>query len=92
MLEKKIDEQHSSNLSIPAWCRQNEINIHVFRYWQKKLDHVSSLSRSAFAEINSTNDEAFTGVIMEYQGISIHVHPHFDSLTLKRCLGVLKQC
>lgn len=33
----RINEQRSSGLSVPLWCRQNEIAVYNFRYWQNKL-------------------------------------------------------
>ena len=87
----KIDEQRNSNLSIAAWCRQNGGNVHVFYYWQKKFYPKSPLSRSVFTEI-IPKDEPSSGIVLEYQGISIHIHRHFDQLVLKKCLEVLKEC
>jgi hypothetical protein len=92
--QHNILNQHDSGLSIAAWCRLNKIAVHKFYYWQKKLLPKSSLEGLAFAEL--INEErgkvSDSGIVLEYQGISIHLSHHFVSSALKRCLEVLKGC
>ena len=90
--KNNILNQRSSGLSIAAWCHQNEVHNHVFYYWKSKLFPNPPLSRSVFTEIEEKNDKSNSGIVLTYQGFSIHLDQHFDSSTLKRCLEVLKQC
>jgi hypothetical protein len=87
--KENILNQRQSNLSIVAWCQQSGIAVHTFYYWQGKLFPKSTLSQAAFIEAVENNN---TEIILEYQGFKIHIPEHFNSLTLKSCLEVLKQC
>ena len=88
--KEKILAQRKSGLSVPSWCRQNGLAAYNFRYWQKKFFPDAHLNRSSFTEIQLESQE--TGIFLEYQGVKIHLSKHFDSVTLKRCLGLLKAC
>ena len=87
----RVNEQRSSGLSVPLWCRQNKIPVYNFRYWQNKLFPKPPIDCSAFTEI-SIKSTAKTEIILAYQGFNVHLSQHFDSSTLKRCLEVLKKC
>lgn len=88
----KILEQRKSGLSAASWCRQKNVVITAFYYWQRKLFPKSDLDRSAFSELLDRNKHTElnrTGITLEHQGIHIHLEKHFDSSTLKQCLEVL---
>jgi hypothetical protein len=85
----RINEQRSSSLSISLWCRQNEILVHNFFYWQSKL-FPKTIDHSTFTEISE--ESKATEIIIEYKGFNIHLNQHFDPDTLKRCLEVFKKC
>jgi hypothetical protein len=93
--KETILTQRESGLSIMPWCRQNNISVHTFRYWQDKFFPQSPINRSAFKEISDSqkNGAALSksGIYLEYQGVSIHIDRQFDPLTLKQCLKVLKE-
>ena len=91
--KKDIIDQANSGLPVASWCRQNRIAVHTFYYWQNKL-FPKDLDRSAFTEI--VNEEQLntpdSGVVLEYQGVKIHLSQNFEPPVLKRCLEVLKEC
>jgi len=91
-----IIAQKNSGISIAAWCRQNKIAVHVFYYWRRKLFPKPASTFSSFTEVPVENTVGFSkaehsGVKLEYQSVHIHLDKHFDSLTLKRCLSVMKE-
>ena len=93
--KERIISQKNSGISIAAWCRQNEIGDHLFYYWKRKLFPEQTITLSSFTELppekgNSCSKIERSGIKLEYQNVSIHLDKHFDSLTLKRCLTVLK--
>lgn len=89
--EENILKQRQSKLSIASWCRQNNLGAHVFYYWQSKLFAEPAIDRSSFLEaVEEKNDS--TGIVLEYQGIKLHIEEHFNSSVLKKCLEVLKAC
>lgn len=90
--KEHILKQRESGLSIVHWCRQNHFIVRAFYYWQQKL-FPKILDRSAFTEIsdeNNASSDKRAGVVIEYQGIFIHLDS-FDPSTLKQCLEVLKE-
>lgn len=93
--KETIHKQRESGLSIGAWCRQNNISTHTFRYWLDKIFPKTAIDRSAFKEISETQKTPFSrktaGVFLEYRGIDIHIDRGFDPLTLKQCLKALKE-
>jgi hypothetical protein len=84
----KFQKQKASGLSIKQWCRENQITTQAFYYWRVRLFPKQALNRSQFTEITDSKD---IGLSIEYKGIYIHLTKHFDSLTLKKCLAVLKE-
>ena len=85
--ERKIRLQQESGLSIERWCHENNLTTHLFHYWKKKI-FPPVILKTDFIEVNDTNN---TGVVIEYYGFRLIVDRHFDPLTLKRCLSLLKE-
>ena len=88
MWEQKIRLQQQSGLSIERWCRENQISPHTFHYWKDRLFPKTVLTHSSFIELS---DGKGTGIIIEHQGVRIHLDRHFEPETLKRCLAALKE-
>jgi len=91
---ENILKQRESGLSVAAWCSENNFNAHTFGYWQGKL-FPKKLDCSNFTEIkDKTNSEDFNlkraGIVLEYQGIYIHLDKKFDSSVLRQCLAVVR--
>jgi hypothetical protein len=92
---ESILRQRQSGLPITKWCRENNIEVHVFGYWQSKLFPKTS-EKYSFTEIHDRKDlpahlkEA--GISIQYNGMHIHLKRQFDPSTLKQCLKVLKEC
>jgi hypothetical protein len=85
--EDKIRQQEVSGKRVTQWCQENQIDRRRFYYWKSKF-FPKIIDRSCFTEL--TNGKS-TGIIIEYQGVRICLDKHFDSVTLKNCLTVLKR-
>jgi len=85
--KKQICRQQESGLSIERWCRENKIAPHLFHYWKARV-FPPVISKANFIEVK---DKSTTGVAIEYLGFRLLVDRHFDPLTLKRCLSLLKE-
>jgi hypothetical protein len=91
-----VDRWRMSGLNARLWCRQNRIIYTTFLGWRNRLqknDHPQesqTLPRSSFIEISETAPDS-SGVIMEFQGIQIHLSRGFDSSVLQSCLKTLKE-
>ena len=99
--KEKILKQRESGLSIGFWCRQNNIPVHTFRYWQSKLLPKLNFKRSAFKEISQQKTVAFklpifnpkkkAEITIEYQGAYIYIDREVDISALRQCLKALKE-
>lgn len=92
--KEHIQHQIDSGLSVNAWCLQNNIDTHKFRYWQKQLSPKPRLDRSSFEEISDRKKIVKpheVGLILECQGIYIHVSERFNPSTLRLCLKLIKE-
>ena len=85
--KKRICCQRESGLSIERWCRENKITSHLFHYWKARL-FPPVIQKAAFIEVQDKNN---IGVTIEYFGFRLLIDRHFDPLTLKRCLSLLKE-
>ena len=90
--KEKIIKQRQSKLSMASWCRQNEIAIHSFYYWQSKLFPKSTLDRSDFTEVIEEKKKFSDGIVLEYHGFNIHLNEYFNPSVLQKCLEVLRKC
>lgn len=81
---QRIQKQQTSGLSIQKWCKENQIPIHAFYYWKKRLTPTPPFNRSHFTELVAP--KACT-VTMEFQDTRIHI----ESSTLKQCLSLLEE-
>lgn len=86
--EERIQKQKASGLTIQHWCRDNQIPLHLFYNWKRRL-FPKTLSRGCFIEIAEAKD---VGITIEMKGISVRLEKHFDAATLKRCLETLRSC
>ncbi len=88
--KENILEQRQSQLSIASWCRQNDVTVHTFYYWQSRLFPKPLLDRSAFLE--AAEEDKSVGITLECQGVNLYIKEHFNPSVLKKCLEVLKVC
>jgi hypothetical protein len=90
-----IQNQRASGFSIERWCKMNNIAMHAFHYWQKKFFPKAAIDRSAFIEIQDEKKECDSlisaGIVIEFQGIYIHLKRQFDPSTLKQCLKIVRE-
>lgn len=90
--QKHLERWQQSQLSQKEYCRQNEIILHRFTYWKKRLADdqvgptfvpvplVQNFSQSATSKI----DLIIAG------GFKIKVGPGFDTATLKQLIHTLR--
>jgi len=98
---EKILKQRESGLSIKSWCRQNDIDIHAFRYWRNKFLLKSNIDQLTFKKVSQQKTLSFklpiansrkrTEMTIEYQGAFIYIDRNVDISTLRKCLKALKE-
>lgn len=88
-----IEQWQSSGLNIAAWCREHNIPVHVFYYWQKKLKLTSRIAienKSSFFELKD-KPSSISGISIEYCGVVLHLAKDFHSESLIHCLQTLRK-
>ncbi len=85
--KERLQLQKESGLAVKAWCHQNGVPYHCFKYWRSRLQQTPDLARSSFKELS--DKPTGSGIIIEKKGLRIHVTKNFDISTLSQCLSVL---
>jgi hypothetical protein len=87
---------NNSGLSIREYCRQNDINSNAYFYWLRKLREAAiESSGGGFAELVAPPVEPTVdcceqhGVVVEVNGVRIHVEDAACRATLAMVLEVL---
>ncbi|ADU32139.1 IS66 family insertion sequence element accessory protein TnpA [Evansella cellulosilytica] len=90
---KRMEQWRDSGLSMAAWCRQEEVNIHQMYYWKRKFDQSSEENQPPIEWINisHSNDEGFeTPLYITVDHLSIEVRPTVDRRLLSDVLNLLR--
>ena len=85
--EEKIRLQKESGFTVKAWCLQNAVAYHCFKYWRSILKPAPALTRSSFKELSDSTSSS--GIIIEKKGLRIHIAKNFDEKTLSQFLRAL---
>lgn len=91
--ELKIEQCLSSGKSMSAWCREQNISIHTFYYWRKKLrftPNILSDNQGKFIEL-ADKPTNLSGISIECCGLIVHLAKNFHSATLINCLQALRK-
>lgn len=94
-----IHTQKLSGKSRKVWCLENDVNIHNFVYWNKRL----SLNAKSTAELEPQNDnieqfewasvtvaEEASEIVLEINAAKIYLKPNFDESLLTKLIRTLK--
>ncbi|RCW62167.1 IS66 family insertion sequence element accessory protein TnpA [Saliterribacillus persicus] len=90
--ETKMDQWSESGLSMAAWCRKENINIHQMYYWKRKFDHqTDNPSSSDWLEIShSAETDEHSSIIIKVDRLSVEVKPQVDRQLLSDVIHLLK--
>jgi len=83
----KLAVWRSSGKSITAWCRENGEGTHRFRYWRHRLEKSELTKPGRFVEVQLSASP----LILECNGVTIHLASGFDAALLKDVLAVVKR-
>ena len=94
-----IAKHLASGLSAAAFCREHSLNIHQFRWWQRRFKEENSQSKGAgFRQLVPFSKSRHSGIRIHLNnGVFIEVEQGFDPLTLRGvieaiCCGERTQC
>src|SRR5665647_893791 len=98
--QDRIKDYRVSQLSIPAWCEQNQISIHTFRYWVKKFDKESMFAslptewltvKVPVSEAKESTGEISCGIRVNIGRASIEVSSGFDPQVFEAVVRILSE-
>ena len=94
-----IAKHAASGLSAAAFCREHDINIHQFRWWQRRFKKENSQGKeSGFLQLVPFSKSQHSGIRIHLNnGVFIEVEQGFDPMTLRGvieaiCGGERTQC
>jgi hypothetical protein len=80
--EQRIAKFLSSGQSASKWCAANEISIHQFWYWKKRLnatqDTVKDSPKWLSLEMDDSIDDSKTKIVVRVGQASVEVEHGFD--------------
>lgn len=99
--KEKVLAWQASGKSVSVWCLENQISTTTFYGWRARLEKSPKdltkpkdmKVKQEFVELKD-QQSCDAGIILEYEGVKIHLQANFDQLILKRCLDCLRgaQC
>ena len=93
--EKRIADYKASGQTQAKWCESNDISIHQFRYWMKRIrDHYSTERTNnpwVPIVIEDPKPEVCDSLQIKVGSISIEVSPGFNPSLLAEVIQVLKR-
>ncbi|NMB38124.1 MAG: IS66 family insertion sequence element accessory protein TnpB [Firmicutes bacterium] len=91
--KERISEYESSGLSIPAWCKEQQIPAHQMRYWLRKFEEpnksaLKSKKTSRWVELD-THKLSGSGVSLRVGSVVLDIQQGFDRQLLVEVVQVL---
>jgi hypothetical protein len=83
-----IENQRSSGLSQKQWCQENEINLHNFRYWVRRLKTIETESDEV-RWVSLDSDTVSDIVKITVGKATVEVRRQTDRQLLSEVLGIL---
>ena len=91
--EDRLAAFKESDQPATEWCQENEVNLHTFRYWQKKLrSEISSQSLTNWVSVEVEESSYVENAQLSIQvgRASIEVPDNFDPDHLANVLKVVQ--
>ncbi|WP_280771838.1 IS66 family insertion sequence element accessory protein TnpA [Salipaludibacillus daqingensis] len=87
----RMDQWGESGLSMAAWCRQENINIHQMYYWKRKFDQQTDNSTIDWLDISQSSYIGdSSSIIIKIDKLLVEVNPQVDRQLLSDVLHLLK--
>jgi len=92
--EQRIANFTSSGQSASTWCAANEISIHQFWYWKKRLkttqDPLSDSSKWLALEMEDSIEESKPKLVVKVGQATLELEPGFDPKLLADVVRTLQ--
>jgi hypothetical protein len=89
--EERVSEQGSSGLTQQQWCEENNINLHNFRYWKRRLSiiHQEASISQRFVAISPISTQARTPLQISMGKLAVEIREGVDLSLLDDVIKVL---
>ena len=89
----KIRACRSSSLCVRAWCRENNVSVSSFCYWQKKIFNRVSGRESSFVEITVSEKSNYGAIArLTVNGTVVELLSGISATEIAEIIAGLKQC
>lgn len=89
----KIRACSSSSLCVRAWCRENNVPVSSFCYWQKKIFNRVSGRESSFVEITVSEKSNYGAIArLTVNGTVVELLSGISATEIAEIIAGLKQC
>ena len=77
-----IEKHAASGMSVAAFCREHDLGIHQFRWWQRRFRKENSSGKSGFLQLVPFSKSQHSGVRIRFNnGVFIEVEQGFDPVS-----------
>lgn len=93
-----VQDCQASNMTVVAWCRQNNVNIKSYYYWLRKVrskaickpDAIQLLQNQQIVPVALGNMKTATVVTIHLPTVSVDIHDGASKSTIDAVLASLK--
>lgn len=89
--QERVEAQAASLLSQKAWCKENNVNIHNFTYWKKRLSEGLKQNEHSqqFIALSPKVELSPVPIVLKIGSATIEVHENFNSSLLEDLVSIL---
>ena len=94
--QARLETCRASGMSMAAWCRQEDVNVHQMYYWKRKFDQNSPLDDEktkewlTVSDVISHHDSIDSATVIRMDHLSVEIQPHVDRQLLSDVIHLLK--
>lgn len=90
--EQRIADYRKSGQTQVNWCEENQLSIHQFKYWLKKIENPTKEKSTKWVPVTleDCSQTAGSSLRIEVKEFAIEVKPGFNSVFLTEVLRTLK--
>lgn len=94
--EKILEKQKASKETIRQFCKDNQLNLHTFQYWQQKIktnqNQQAQIVKLPIQITKESRNNNRAGIMLRMnETFSVEIDTDFHSESLLRLIRVLKQ-
>lgn len=89
----QINSFIESGMSIPEWCKENNVKTSTLRYWLNKIKTQENLKSNedgwVTIAVNNSLETKVTPIVVKVGPFSVEIQPGFDRSTLTEVIAAI---